>query len=294
MNHDTLSIAENLSGLFLNLLKSSSGFADFERIAMESSFSLIAAAMSHALISYDDWLYEYRRPSGSVIHDRRKRTLLTECGQINFTRRTYKNEEGARFSLLDEALQVAPYTRISPGAVDMVISDVICDSYTRAAELLCRHTHTCLSRQSVKELLRKYAKSIQELDSEVASCIFALGVASDVKVRADTLCAEVDGTWIHLQHEEKPSMEVKVFSAYRDKVQEGKQRHRIGAVHFATTSDVGTFWRQSVGRVAREYDFQQSVPSTWASMVLDGANAVKNISRVLSLSTISILGILKR
>ena len=129
MNHDTLPIAEKLTDLFLDLLKESSDFADFEKSAMESSFSLIATAMSRALSAYDDWLYEQRRPVGSVVHDRRKRTLLTECGQVNFVRRTYQDEEGLRLSLLDEALSLVPYSRISPGAADMIISDVMCDSY---------------------------------------------------------------------------------------------------------------------------------------------------------------------
>jgi len=254
MNHDTLPIAEKLTDLFLDLLKRSSDFADFEEAAMEFSFSLIATAMSHALIVYDDWLCEHARPAGLVIHDKRKRVLLTECGQVSFTRRSYQDKDGMSFSLLDEALSIPSYARISPGAVDMVIKDVMCDSYARAAELLCRHTHTQLSRQSVKELLQRYARPTQTLDSEVARGIFALGVAPDAKNRAETLCAEVDGTWIHLQHEKQPSTEVKVFSAYQDKITRGKRKQRRGAVHFATVSDVGTFWRHSVGRVARAYD----------------------------------------
>lgn len=254
MNHDTLSTVESLRKLFFSLLKETDGFAQFESDAMELSFSLMSSAMSQALCSYDDWLKDNRRPPGCTIHDRRERTLLTECGQVSFLRRSYTTAQGESFSLLDETLGIKPYTRISPGAFNLVIKDVMCDSYERAAELLCRHSRTSLSRQSVKKMIRKAALPIQETDSEIAHNIFSLGIAPDAKKVCKTLMVEADGTWVKLQHEDKSGMEVKVFSAYSDKVTCGKKTHRVGVVSFASTERSDTFWKQSVARTACAYD----------------------------------------
>lgn len=168
MNYNTLPAVEKLAQHFFLLLKSSNGLAEFEGRAMEDVMGIVSAAMGQALGELDDWLLENHRVPGSTIHDRRERRLLAECGQVSFTRRVFCTQEGIRFTPLDEYLGIKPFARISPGAFDMVAKDALCDAYARAAEILCRHTHTSLSRQSVKNIIRQYAETYLSSDTEAA------------------------------------------------------------------------------------------------------------------------------
>jgi hypothetical protein len=257
MNHDTLPVVESLNKLFTLLLKSSNDFADFERKTMDAVMSCTAAAMGNTLAAFDDYLLENCRIPGSIIHDRKERTLLTLCGQVSFSRRVFYTQDKKRFCLLDEYLGIKPYARISPEAFEMVAQDALCDSYGRAAEILCRHTPTSLSRQSVKNIIRHYAESYILSDSEAAHDLFNLGLGIDARAEANMLCAEADGTWIRLQHEKKNGVEVKAFSAYLGKKKEGKKTKRIGAVHFAGVMDTPSFWKRSVARTASAYDLSK-------------------------------------
>ncbi|MBQ9021100.1 MAG: hypothetical protein IJ113_03660 [Eggerthellaceae bacterium] len=79
MDNLTRLAAEALAECFTNIIESCQDFAAFERAAMEVGFESMASAMQVALERYDDQLYK-ARPSGSTVHGRKSRTLLTECG----------------------------------------------------------------------------------------------------------------------------------------------------------------------------------------------------------------------
>lgn len=87
--------------------------------------------------------------------------------------------------------------------------------------------------------------------------MFDLGLSLDAKAQADTLCAEVDGTWVRLQYEDKKGVEVKAFSAYTGKEKAGKKTKRLGTVHFAGVMDSPSFWKRSVARTASAYDLSK-------------------------------------
>ena len=259
MRHDTPSIAEALSEVFLHHLlgpeafRSKTGLADFEEQALREGFELIRHAMSLALEKLDDHLYRHERPAGCSVHDRKARTLLTEVGQVSFRRRAYRNREGAQFCLLDECLSIPPGSRISPGAFGMVRDDALCDAYARAGELLCRHTRASLSRRAVADILKESARAIQEQERRSTYELFAENKAPEGKNRADGLCVEADGTWVSLQREAVPRMEVKAMCAYTHKAAAGKRTRREGAVFFADVLPKDSFWKRSVARLGGTY-----------------------------------------
>ena len=223
---------------------------------MDACMGVCAAALAAALEHFDLSFLGARRPHGAKVHDVRERTLLCECGQVTFRRRRFELVDGTRFCALDEALGLIPGSRVSPGAFAMVRDDALAGSYARAAELLCRHTRTSLSRSAVGSILREAAEALKTADSEAARDLFELGLASDANGKAEVLCVEADGTWPALQRDPMGRAEVKAMVAYAGKEEAGSgRRRRIGpVVHYAAVSGPEPFWKRGVARVGSFYD----------------------------------------
>lgn len=256
MDDCTLRAVDSMTEVFCALLRGASGFKDFEDGAMDACMGVCAAALAAALEHFDLSFLGARRPHGAKVHDVRERTLLCECGQVTFRRRRFELVDGTRFCALDEALGLIPGSRVSPGAFAMVRDDALAGSYARAAELLCRHTRTSLSRSAVGSILREAAEALKTADSEAARDLFELGLASDANGKAEVLCVEADGTWPALQRDPMGRAEVKAMVAYAGKEEAGSgRRRRIGpVVHYAAVSGPEPFWKRGVARVGSFYD----------------------------------------
>ena len=252
MDNLTRLAAEALAECFTNIIESCDDFASFERAAMQTGFESMASAMQMVLERHDDNLSK-KRPAGSTVHDRKSRTLLTECGQVSFSRRIYRDAHGRQFRLLDEALGIKEHSRISPGAFEMVRDDALCASYARAAEILCRHTHTSLSRASVQAIVREAGLLALKQVSKAADDLFSLGLAPAGVRKESVLCVEADGTWVALQGEDKAKAEVKAITSYAGKGEDGRDR----PVMSAWVGDPAGAWMVAVARTGAVYDLSK-------------------------------------
>ena len=212
--------------------------------------------MAAALERFDRSFLDERRPVGASVHDVRERTLLCERGQVAFRRRRFELADGTRFCALDEALGLTAGSRVSPGAFAMVRDDALAGAYARAAELLCRHSRTQLSRRAVGSILREAAESLKGADSEAARDLFDLGLAPDAARGQAVLCVEADGTWPALQRDPAARAEVKAMVAYAGKeaLADGRRRRVGPVVHYAAVSGPEAFWKRGAARVGSFYD----------------------------------------
>lgn len=168
---------------------------------MDACADVCAAAMARALERFDRPFPDARRPVGAKAHDVRERTLLCECGQATFRRRRFELADGTRFCVLDEAFGPSSGSRVSRSAFAMARDDALVGSYARAAELLCRHARTKLSRRAVGSILREAVETLEKADSQAARDLFEPGPAADAEAGAEALCVEADGTWPALQRD---------------------------------------------------------------------------------------------
>ena len=252
MDNLTRLAAEALAECFYVIIESCDGFASFESAAMDVGFESMAAAMAMALERYDDRLAE-ARPAGCTVHDRRARTVLAECGQVSFARRVYRDAHGRQFRLLDEELGIKARSRISPGAFEMVRDDALCASYSRAADILCRHTRTTLSRTAVQGIVREAGAAALEQAARAAEGLYSLGLAPAGGSAESTLCVEADGTWVALQGEDRAKAEVKAITAYAGKGDRG----RVSPVMSAWVGDPADAWMAAVARMGEVYDLSK-------------------------------------
>lgn len=256
MDDCTLQAVDSMARIFTRLLGRASDFEAFEGSAMDACMDVCAAAMASALELFDRSFLDARRPAGAKVHDARERTLLCECGQVTFRRRRFELADGTRFCALDEALGLAPASRVSPGAFSMVRDDALSCAYGRAADLLRRHTRTRLSRRAVGSILREAAEALKKAETQAARDLFELGLAPEAGSRAGMLCVEADGTWPALQRDPVDRAEVKAMVAYAGKEDlPGGRRRRVGeVVHYAAVSGPEAFWKRGVARVGSFYD----------------------------------------
>lgn len=255
MGNDNLSDAvAALAAEFLSAAARSDDFAAFEARSVDIGFEAIREAMSAALAAYDDELHANAVPAGATVHDRKPRELLTEVGVVSFSRRAYRGANGRQFCLLDHVLSVPAGRRLSPGAFSMVRDDALCGSYANAAEVLCRHSGTKLSRTAVMGVVREAAEAAAADDGAARESLFSDGLLPAGARVAGELCVEADGTWVALQRDAMRKAELKVVTAYAGKEPRGGGRRRVGAVHTAVAGSPADAWETAVARIGAAYD----------------------------------------
>ena len=86
MHHDTASLRSCLVEFCLDRIVRYEDFAQAETSSLEDMLAELSGAMSEALERFDTQLLA-ERPEGWRVKDRRSRSILTEFGEVSFSRR---------------------------------------------------------------------------------------------------------------------------------------------------------------------------------------------------------------
>jgi hypothetical protein len=226
-------------------------FEDFQRAetsALEDVLRTLAGAMSEALEVFDERLF-VDRPAGWRVKDARPRAILTEFGEVAFTRRVYVDEFGDRRTYLDEIVALRPRKRLSPGAFEALAlfgSEV---PYERAAAVLFRHCPVRVSAMTTMGVLRETGDLLAAEAERRRRDLFDHGLLPAAARESEELRVEADGIWVALQRDRRRGIEVKALCAYEDKT-EGR---RVGVVHHALVGGPKRFWEEGVAKLAGHY-----------------------------------------
>ena len=146
MQDDTAVLKSILAEFCLKRLVRFEDFGSAETSAHQDVLKILADAMSEALELFDDALFS-EKPEGWRVKDSRPRAILTEFGEVAFTRRVYTDEFEDRRTYLDEIVALRPRKRLSPGAFQALAVFGSEIPYERAARVLfqigrasCRET----------------------------------------------------------------------------------------------------------------------------------------------------------
>lgn len=230
-------------------------FEDFERAeasSHEDVLKTLADAMSEALEVFDAQLFS-DRPEGWRVKDARSRSVLTEFGEVTFTRRVYIDEFDDRRTYLDEILSLRPRKRLSPGAFGALALFGSEIPYERAAKMLFRHCTGDVSAMTTMGVLRETG-DLLEVEAEARRReLFDEGLLPSASRTSEEIRVEADGIWVALQRAKGRGVEVKALCAY-----EGKRAgERVGCVHHALVGAPKRFWEEGVAQLAGHY----SLPS---------------------------------
>ena len=164
MHDDTTLLKSILTKFCLERITRFEDFARVETSAHEDVLKTLADAMSEALEIFDAQLFA-DRPEGWRVKDARSRSVLTEFGEVTFTRRVYTDEFGDRRTYLDEIVSLRPRKRLSPGAFGALALFGSEIPYERAAKMLFRHCSGDVSGMTTMGVLRETG-DLLEAESE--------------------------------------------------------------------------------------------------------------------------------
>lgn len=248
MHDDTALLKSVLVELCLDRLTRSEDFKRAETSALEDALATLAEAMSEALERFDAGLLA-ERPEDWRVKDARPRSLLTEFGEVAFTRRVYLDECGARRTYLDEILSLRPRRRLSPGAFEALARFGAEIPYERAASVLFRHCADGVSGMTTMGVLRETGELLEAEAQRRRYHLFEEGLLPDAPRACEELRVEADGIWVARQRAKGRGIEVKALCAYEDK----REGERVGCVHHGLVGDPKRFWEEGVARVGAHY-----------------------------------------
>lgn len=247
--HDDTTLLKSILTKFC--LERITRFEDFERAetsSLEDVLLTLADAMSEALEIFDAQLFS-DRPEGWRVKDARSRSVLTEFGEVTFTRRVYTDEFGDRRTYLDEIVSLRPRKRLSPGAFGALALFGSEIPYERAAKMLFRHCTGDVSAMTTMGVLRETG-DLLEVQAEVRRReLFDEGLLPSASRMSEELRVEADGIWVALQRARGRGVEVKALCAYEDK----NAGRRVGVVHHALVGAPKRFWEEGVAHLAGHY-----------------------------------------
>lgn len=156
IDSDAAAAADALAALFSKILDSQEGisFEEFEQRALTLGHDAMARALGRALEDHDARLCA-RLPERSRIHDTRRRTLITEIGDVTFSYHRVRDGEGRTSSPLAEQLGIRSNRQVSPGALSFLAEAGAELSYASAARLLARKGGSQVSAMTAMRALRQ-------------------------------------------------------------------------------------------------------------------------------------------
>lgn len=251
--------ARLLAPIFLDILcEEGTDFESFEGRAISVGHAVIAEAMSAAIEALDARLCA-NLPDGCKIHDRRRKTLATEVGDLSFSYRRARDRFGNTAIPCADALDLPWGARVSPAARSFLVEAGADVSFQKAANLLARNGSR-VSATTVMNAVRRAGEMCADDDAALAEDLFAKGVVPDAEVESAQLLVEADGTWIRLQNapEGGPErVEVKALVAYGSKEADGGRTRRVNAVHHGCVASPDAFWTQGIAAVGTRFDLSK-------------------------------------
>lgn len=148
--------ASALAQLFFDILSEdrSMTFERFEQQALTAGHDAMARAMAQALERLDSELCQTRH-AGQHVHDTRRRTLITEIGDVSFSYHRMRDAHGRTTSPLSDALGIPTNRQVSPGALSFLAEAGAELSYASAARLLARKGGSQVSAMTAMRALRQ-------------------------------------------------------------------------------------------------------------------------------------------
>ena len=254
-----LSITVNINGEMIQYTRK------IEAHELESGISQVVQELGNKVLEAGlaglDRDIRKRLPAGWRNMGTEERSILSSVGWIHYQRRIYEDEKGVRRKPLDEALGVERYGRDSQRVREMGAYLACEGTYRRAASQMSWLMKSEVSHSSIQRMVWQVGNRIADGEEAERRSVFEAGEAiATGKVKAEVLYGESDGVWLHLQREQRRSVEVRVATLYTGKKALGKKRYRLADKCSVVTLGLsGDAWQEQVLKSAhRHYDLEQT------------------------------------
>lgn len=252
-------------------------FKDFEAKTFEMICRLGQEYTREFLERYDNYLMENRDKKAYRNKGKRKTTVKTVYGEVEYERRIYQinREDGLSefVFLLDEQLEISGVGLISMNMAEQMVSSITEMSYRETAERITEMTGQRISAMGVWNVIQALGDKVCEEERELVKAHKSGQVKGDKE--APVLFEETDGVYVRLQREKQSKGEIKVGIAYDGWEKKGKDRYALdGKVVVAGFSNSKDFQEYREAAIAQTYNLDETEIRI---MNADGAEWVKNI-----------------
>ena len=252
-------------------------FKDFEVKTFEMICKLGQEYTRDFLERYDTYLMENRDKEAYRNKGKRKTTVKTVYGEVEYTRRIYQvtREDGLTefVFLLDEQLEISGVGLISMNMAEQMVSNITETSYRETAEKITEMTGQSISAMGVWNVIQTLGDKVCDDEHKLVKAHKAGRVKGDKE--APVLFEETDGVYVRLQREKQDKGEIKVGIVYDGWKKTGKDRYCLdGKVVVAGFSKSKEFQEYREATIAQTYNLDET---DIRIMNADGAEWVKNI-----------------
>ena len=237
-------------------------FKDLEQKIFDYVCELGREITQVMLESYDRELAEGRDKGNYRCKGKRKTTIKTVYGEVEYSRYVYRTEtedgQTAHVFLLDQAMGMDKIGLISTNLAEKIALTVTEAPYRTTADLI---SHTCgqrISAQGVWNMMQRLGERIDEEERHAVSQMKAEQAEGTRSL--PVLFEEMDGVWLSMQdehHKKMKKQEMKVFTMYEGWDAEKEKEGRSSLVEksmLAGMEDSSTFHEKREACIRKKYD----------------------------------------
>ena len=216
------------------------------------------------LESYDEELRKSRNKKEYRSKGKRKRTIKTVMGEVEFERNVYEietedGEKGYKY-LLDQELGLSQSGFFSELMSEFIVKRCCESSYRNAAEAVSEQTGQNLSHTAAWRVVQSIGEEINS--QEKRDSLLAKEHKGNGTLRSKVLFEEQDGIWLKLQGIARKkygsSKEMKLAIAYDGTIQTAKGRYNLSnKVACANFEGVNEFVKRKEGVIASRYNVDE-------------------------------------
>lgn len=212
------------------------------------------------LETYDDELAKERETKVYRDKGKRKTSIKTVYGEVEYRRRVYRREseegEVAYIYLLDQAMQMEKIGLISTNLAQKIALTVTESPYRVSADVISGTCGQIISHGGVWNLIQQLGEriskeeeyAVQQMEAEQTEGKKAVGI----------LFEEMDGVWLRMQdsrHKKAPKQEMKVFTMYEGWEADSPKRSRlVNKTMLAGMEKSGLFHQKREALIEKIYD----------------------------------------
>lgn len=230
--------------------------------------------MTARLKAIDDDLFS-RKPKGWRVVGSHDRGMMTRFGEVNISRRLYRDRQGKTVFALDERMGWKPRQKASPSIAERVVEMATEMPFRKVAETVSALTAGELSANTVHRLLQGVGEEALAEERERVEAQFERGEeVCEGERKVDTLYMEADGVWVSLQREKAKRHEVKCAIAYTgwNELSEGRYELVDKRVYAHGAPPDVSFWEGASLEWGRRFALGEV---EWFVVGGDGANWIR-------------------
>jgi len=240
---EDLEVTINLPNLKLNIPEDRINFHTLEQLIFDLTRKIGQEILEEILQITDDRLMAERERGSLSNQGKRLRYMTTLLGDITFYKRLYRERSGKWKYLLDEKIGIKKNQRISElGEKAEGYLAFISGSYRNSEDLIQRFYGDSRSFESIRGGVIRQGKKIlkeekEQIDQELIKALRQTNDELTKEADGRIIYLEVDGTNIHLQHEEKKKGELKLGIISKGK----ERRYKTGKAETKKLQDKFTY-----------------------------------------------------